>query len=108
MATLLWPKHQIDHINGITTDDRIENLREATVNENSQNQRKHKDGKVPFIGVSYDYKRKQYRASITHHYTNYNLGRFNTPEEAYTAYCAAKRQLHKFNPEVRDYAQCST
>lgn len=96
-----WPKHQIDHINGIATDDRIENLREATGSENNQNQHKHKDGRLPFIGVSYSDKRKQYRARITHHYIEYNLGNFNTPEEAYAAYCAAKRRLHKFNPEVR-------
>ena len=32
-----WPKNQIDHINGIRGDNRIENLREATDAQNKQN-----------------------------------------------------------------------
>lgn len=33
-----WPKHQIDHINGDRTDNRIENLRSVTCAENAKNQ----------------------------------------------------------------------
>lgn len=32
-----WPKDQIDHINRIKSDDRWENLREATQSQNSYN-----------------------------------------------------------------------
>lgn len=35
-----WPKEQIDHINGIRYDNRIENLREVTVRENLTFKRK--------------------------------------------------------------------
>ena len=32
-----WPENQIDHINGIRDDNRLENLREATVSQNRIN-----------------------------------------------------------------------
>lgn len=32
-----WPKHHVDHINGDRADNRIENLRDVTVSQNSHN-----------------------------------------------------------------------
>ena len=43
----------IDHINGIKTDNRIENLRPATSIENNQNAKIRKDNKSGFKGVSF-------------------------------------------------------
>jgi hypothetical protein len=43
----------IDHINGIKTDNRIENLRPATSVQNNQNAKIRKDNKSRFKGVSF-------------------------------------------------------
>ena len=43
----------IDHINGIKTDNRIENLRPATSLQNNQNAKMRKDNKSGFKGVSF-------------------------------------------------------
>lgn len=39
MANGRWPDSGIDHINGIKTDNRIDNLREATAGQNNKNRR---------------------------------------------------------------------
>lgn len=44
-----WPEHQIDHINGDKTDNRIINLRDVSMRENLANQACHRDGKIPGI-----------------------------------------------------------
>jgi hypothetical protein len=40
-----WPEGMIDHINGIKTDNRIANLREATPTTNSRNARMQRNNK---------------------------------------------------------------
>jgi hypothetical protein len=92
------PKKHIDHINGIRTDNRIENLREADSSENLQNQRKgHPDSKYSkLLGVSFHKRDKKYVSQIKTNGSHKNLGYFNTEEEAYNAYLKAKHQLHPF------------
>ena len=41
-----WPKNQLDHINHIRDDNRIDNLREATVQENCKNRALNKRNKT--------------------------------------------------------------
>jgi hypothetical protein len=38
-----WPTNHIDHINGIKTDNRINNLRDVTRSENLLNQKRHRE-----------------------------------------------------------------
>lgn len=45
------PKTQIDHINGIRNDNRIENLREATNQQNSYNRGINSRNKTGYTGV---------------------------------------------------------
>jgi hypothetical protein len=93
-----WPKNQIDHINGIKTDNRIANLREITRAENQQNQRQaHKDAKTTrLLGACRCTFTKRWQAHIQVNGKQKNLGRFDTAEEAHAAYLAAKRELHPF------------
>jgi hypothetical protein len=93
-----FPEKSIDHINGIRTDNRIKNLREATVSENAQNQRKSmSNNKTGYLGVSKITNKNKWCAFIKVNGKNKNLGTFETPELAAIAYLDAKRNLHVFN-----------
>jgi hypothetical protein len=89
----------IDHINGVKTDNRIVNLRVATVSENLQNQiRPRLDNKLKTLGVHYVTKSRKYIAQIRKPNSKGSMyiGCFNTLEEARDAYIEAKRLLHPF------------
>ena len=92
------PSCQIDHINGIRTDNRIINLREATNAKNQQNLKKCRaNNKIGLLGVDYfKYSKKKYRAQIMIDSKQKCLGYFETPEEAHEAYLDAKRKFHEF------------
>lgn len=49
----VWPTKFLDHINGDPTDNRIENLREVTNQENCKNARIGKNNTSGRVGVSY-------------------------------------------------------
>jgi hypothetical protein len=95
-----FPEKGIDHINGIKTDNRISNLRQANQAENMQNMSICKSNKSGFLGVYFDKDRKKYRARIGIARKEKYLGLYDTAELAFEAYKEAKRKLHSFNPEV--------
>lgn len=85
---------EVDHINGVKSDNRWVNLREADRCLNMQNLRtataRSSSG---FLGVTTENGR--YRAAITVNGVNLKLGRYATPEEAHAVYLAKKRELHE-------------
>lgn len=86
---------QIDHLNGIRFDNRLENLRCVTETENNQNKHNpYKTNKTGFLGVSLVKKTGKFYACIKVSGKNKNLGHFSTAIEAYAAYVAAKREFH--------------
>jgi hypothetical protein len=90
-----WPKQQIDHINGVRTDNRISNLREASPSENSENLHKCRShNQCGFLGVYERYGRWQ--ARIRTNGITKSLGVFDTAELAHEAYLVAKREDHIF------------
>lgn len=92
-ATGKWPDGVIDHINGIRTDNRLVNLRDASLAVNQHNRRGlARNNTSGFTGV----RRLQnaWRAGIWRDGKSHFLGYFQTPEEAHAAYLQAKRQLH--------------
>ena len=77
-----WPSDHIDHINGVPSDNRICNLRAATVTENMRNQKMYNNNTSGICGVQWDKSRNRWRVSISINGRNKNLGRFDSLEEA--------------------------
>ena len=90
-----WPKDQIDHINGVKDDNRIENLREATKQQNSFNRKSGKDSSSTYKGVSWDKQSKKWEGRYTYKGKSYFIGYYATEEEAAEAYRKATEHLHK-------------
>ena len=81
--------NQIDHINGVTHDNRIVNLRNVTPNQNQWNRTRAK-------GYCFYKNSNKWKAQIQLNNKNTHLGYFNTEQEARNAYLAAKEIYHKF------------
>lgn len=92
------PSEQVDHINGIRTDNRICNLRLASNSENSQNQRKaRKDNASGLAGACYVKSSKNYKSQIKINCKTIHLGFFPSAIDAHNAYIEAKRKHHPFS-----------
>ncbi len=89
-----WPVFQIDHKNTIYDDNTWRNLRTATISQNARNTKKKKTNTSGFKGVSWRKDGGYWRASIKKDGVQHRLGRFDTAEQAYAAYCEAARRLH--------------
>jgi hypothetical protein len=92
---------EIDHVNGIRTDNRLCNLRECNRAENMQNQRLRRDNKSGYPGVFYREDAGCWIAYIAVNRKRTNLGRFGSAEEAYEAYLKSKADLHTFQAVPR-------
>lgn len=87
----VWPDHTIDHANGDKHDNRLCNLREATMAQQLQNQGR------PGLGATYNKQAGKWTAQISVNRRRTHLGYFDTAEAAEAAYRAAKAELHPFN-----------
>ena len=92
-----WPVGQIDHISGDGTDNRLSNLREATVHDNARNQPRQRNNKSGTPGVYWCRIRKQWHARITADGKIIHLGRFSTKQQAVEARRAAEIK-YEFHP----------
>jgi len=78
-----FPLEFVDHINGIRSDNRWINLREATNQQNIRNTRVRKNTKSGFKGVLWDYRWKKWVAYCQANGKRHFLGSSSTPEGAY-------------------------
>lgn len=78
---------QLDHINTIRSDNRIQNLRIVNNQQNCFNKKTTK-------GYYYCKQTNKYRATICYNYKIIALGRFDTEQEARQAYLQAKEKYH--------------
>ena len=79
--------NSIDHINGHTDENQIENLRNVTHQQNGWNQTKAK-------GYCWDKKAKKWAAYIRLNGKTIYLGRYDLEEDARNAYLEAKKIYH--------------
>lgn len=88
-----WPIGEVDHINGSPDDNRWENLREATHQQNGRNVKTPKDNTSGVKGVYWARERQKWAAQITVNRKTIHLGRFKTIEEAKAARENREREL---------------
>jgi hypothetical protein len=80
---------EIDHINGVPSDNRIENLRLATRTENVANSTKPYTNTSGFKGVFWSKRGKKFTAQIRINGKRTHLGYFQSAEEAASVYARA-------------------
>lgn len=86
-----WPVRWIDHVNGVPSDNRIVNLREANSSQNNMN--KVGWNRLGIKGV-WRSSKSSFAASISLNGKSVYLGSFPTAEGAATAYAEAAKNLH--------------
>jgi hypothetical protein len=86
------PKEQIDHVNGIRTDNRICNLRVVSNQENCRNKSMNAKNTSGVCGVVWSKKTQKWVAQIGISGRYFNLGYFHTLEEAAEARAMAAAQ----------------
>lgn len=84
----------VDHINGNKLDNRKSNLRLCDRRQNLQNRTKQANNQSGYKGVVYDKARCRWKAEIGYNGKRKHLGRFDSAEEAYAAYCEAAVKYH--------------
>jgi len=89
-----FPKHQIDHINMVKSDNSFLNLREATRSENGANRKKYSNNTSGYKGVSRNTPNGRWKARIRKNGAGIHLGLFDTAKEAHIAYCSAAKNIH--------------
>lgn len=96
-----FPKGEIDHINGVKTDNRISNLRDVSPSENQLNKwNAQSNNSSGLLGVCVNKKDKKFTSYISFKKCRKYLGYFNTAEEAHKAYMEAKNELYKNSMET--------
>lgn len=89
-----WPDGDIDHINGIRDDNRIENLRKCSRQQNMFNRKSTTNSTSRYKGVSWKSKNNKWVAQACVSGKVKHLGLFNTELEAKSAYDNYVKDIH--------------
>ena len=84
----------VDHINGLTLDNRKSNLRNCTHSDNIKNQKLSIRNKTGFRGVSWHKNNKLFESRIKSNNISYHLGSFNNIMDAAITYNEAAIKYH--------------
>jgi len=98
---ILWALHKetqpscIDHIDGNTSNNNIENLREATLSENNRNTKIYKSNKSGVKGIHWDNEKKKWFVQLWYDGKQNFLGRYKSLEEAKEIIENARLEKHQ-------------
>lgn len=87
-----WPTEEVDHRDQVRTNNRWDNLRLATHGQNGTHKGPNKNNKLGIKGVRREHNR--YVANLWKDGKSVAIGRFDTAEEASSAYFEAAESLH--------------
>lgn len=93
IATGEWPENDIDHINGIRSDNRLKNLRSVTRSENGRNRAKSGRNTSGTLGVYWSDYYGKWVAKISDGTKNVFLGAFEQIEDAENSRKMAEKVL---------------
>jgi hypothetical protein len=88
------PVEEIDHIDGNRSNNRWENLREATGCQNGQNRKLYSNSRSGIKGVSYNRAEDKWDAYIMANRKFTLLGRFKSRDDAANIVAAERARLH--------------
>ncbi len=100
-----WPDGGLDHINRVTTDNRIANLRIASQSQNRQNTLTRRDSKSGIKGVYWHKKTGKWCAAIGNLGKIHHIGLYDNIDCAAQAYANAASKIHTCNPSSKQAQQ---
>lgn len=89
-----WPDGELDHINGVKTDNRIENLRACSHPQNNHNQRKRRTNKSGHKNVCWMKSCSKWHVQVCLNGKIHHGGLFSDLDEAAAAAKALRIKLH--------------
>lgn len=97
-----FPSDQIDHINGIRSDNRWSNLRSVTNEINAKNQKRKKNNSSGVTGVWWSKQKRKWVAEIMVNYKKIHIGLFSEIEKA----TAARKEAEKMYGFHKNHGRC--
>lgn len=89
-----WPPGDLDHIDGDPGNNRLANLRIATLSQNACNRSRYRNNTSGYKGVSFVPSICKWRARVQAGGRRRCVGEFDTLEDAASACAAARAKLH--------------
>ena len=91
-----FPDGEIDHINRVPFDNRRANIQVATRSQNTQNTGLPRNNTSGHRGIGWNTQQQKWRARISIDGKTFYLGRFDTFEDAVSAYTTAASKHHAY------------
>lgn len=90
-----WPESILDHKDNNPSNNKVNNLRLATMQQNNFNRKGCKNSTSSYKGVSWNTKERKWVAQASINYKKYFLGYYLKEEDAYVAYSNFVKDKHK-------------